>query len=36
VKVLFDKAQEICFCQCKQTKTPPFCDNTHLTIKKDM
>ncbi|MGZ8366099.1 MAG: CDGSH iron-sulfur domain-containing protein, partial [Nitrospira sp.] len=20
-------------CQCKQTKTPPFCDGTHQTLE---
>lgn len=33
IKVLFDKPTEVSFCQCKQTKTPPFCDDTHLTLK---
>jgi len=31
---MFDKEEEVYFCQCKKTKTPPFCDDTHLTIRK--
>jgi hypothetical protein len=27
---MFDHPQEILFCQCKKTKTPPFCDDSHL------
>lgn len=33
VKVLFDKEEAIRFCQCKQTKTPPFCDESGLCRK---
>jgi CDGSH-type Zn-finger protein len=32
--VLFDKAEEVWFCRCKHTKTPPFCDGTHKSLKK--
>jgi CDGSH-type Zn-finger protein len=32
LKVVFDKPEQVWFCQCKRTKTPPFCDNTHKTI----
>ncbi|MEP6935562.1 MAG: CDGSH iron-sulfur domain-containing protein [Nitrospirota bacterium] len=24
--------EEVALCQCKQTKTPPFCDGTHSTL----
>ncbi|MGH7147083.1 MAG: CDGSH iron-sulfur domain-containing protein [Nitrospiraceae bacterium] len=24
--------EEVALCQCKQTKTPPFCDGTHATL----
>ena len=29
LKVSFDKEEEVWFCQCKQTTTPPFCDGSH-------
>ena len=32
VKVIFEKEEEIMFCQCRQTSTPPFCDRTHNTL----
>jgi CDGSH-type Zn-finger protein len=34
IKVMFDKEEEVYFCQCKRTKTPPFCDDTHLKLKQ--
>jgi len=34
IKIRFEKEEEILLCQCKQTKTPPYCDDTHLTLKK--
>ena len=32
LKIEFDKEEEVWFCQCKQTKTPPFCDGSHKAI----
>jgi CDGSH iron-sulfur domain-containing protein 3 len=34
VKVIFDKEEEILFCQCRQTSTPPFCDGRHISVKQ--
>ncbi len=33
LKVEFEKEEEIWFCQCKQTKTPPYCDGSHNKLK---
>lgn len=33
VRVLFEKPQEVAWCMCKQTKTPPFCDGSHNDLK---
>lgn len=33
LKVQFEKEEEIMFCQCKQTKTPPYCDDSHCNLK---
>jgi len=32
LKITFEKEQEVLFCNCKQTKNPPFCDNSHLQL----
>ena len=29
----FEKEEEVYFCGCKQTKNPPFCDDSHLKLK---
>jgi CDGSH-type Zn-finger protein len=28
-KVTFEEEKEVWLCQCKKTKTPPFCDGSH-------
>jgi CDGSH-type Zn-finger protein len=33
IKVEFEKEEEVWFCQCKQTKTPPYCDGSHNKLK---
>ena len=32
VEFTVDEKKEVALCQCKQTKTPPYCDGTHQTI----
>jgi CDGSH iron-sulfur domain-containing protein 3 len=33
LKVQFEKEEEVWFCQCKHTSTPPFCDGTHHSFE---
>jgi CDGSH-type Zn-finger protein len=33
IKVEFEKEEEVWFCQCKQTKTPHYCDGSHNKLK---
>jgi len=30
-----ERARPALLCTCKQTKRPPICDNTHLTLRGD-
>ncbi|HEV8327733.1 MAG TPA: CDGSH iron-sulfur domain-containing protein [Nitrospiraceae bacterium] len=32
VEFSVNEKNEVALCQCKQTKTPPFCDGTHQTL----
>jgi CDGSH-type Zn-finger protein len=32
VEFSVNEKKEVALCQCKQTKTPPFCDGTHQTL----
>lgn len=34
IKVVFDKETEVLFCECRKTKTPPFCDDTCASFNK--
>ena len=34
LKVTFEEEKEVWLCQCKQTKTPPFCDGSHRNISQ--
>jgi len=27
-----DLTEDVCFCNCKQTKNPPFCDGSHAKV----
>jgi CDGSH-type Zn-finger protein len=32
VEFSVNEKKEVALCQCKQTKTPPFCDGTQQTL----
>jgi CDGSH-type Zn-finger protein len=33
LKFQVEEVEEVWLCQCKQTKTPPYCDGSHNKFK---